>query len=73
MILGVGIVAYQQANKSQSFYEESASLYKFPSEGIKFGSVERIKWHDLSQVKNIKNNNNLIGQGIPQVGYTYSF
>lgn len=62
IILGVGVVAWQQATKSQESYQEAASLV--PS--YDFNTNERVVWHQAKhEEKNSKN--------LEMVGYSFSF
>lgn len=62
IIIGVGIVAWQQATKSQDLYQ-NAQLDVSP----KFNTNERLTWHNATQ-KSLKTSNQL-----SQVGYSFTF
>ena len=46
IIVGVAVVAYNQANKSKSFYEDNAYNQNL---GPKFDSMKRYEWHTASR------------------------
>ncbi len=48
IILGVGIVVYQQAGKSQDYYLKNAKI-KFPNQPPSFSTEERLVWHKSEQ------------------------
>ncbi|MCP4912557.1 MAG: hypothetical protein GY909_05520 [Oligoflexia bacterium] len=63
IIIGVGIVAWQQATKSQNLYE---SGYSFNPKD--FNTKERLSWH-----KNSHSNLNSFSSSPVQVGYNFTF
>lgn len=60
IIVGVGLVAYMQANKSQTIYKQSSV------DSLEFETTQRVAWHQKEQSQTAP---------VPpaQVGYQFSF
>jgi apolipoprotein N-acyltransferase len=61
IIVGVGIVAYSQATKSESIYKQSAEI-----DAIDFNTNQRLSWHKKEQ-------STLVPVPASQLGYQFSF
>lgn len=61
IIVGVGLVAYMQATKSETIYKQSYHL-----DSLDFGTNQRLAWHQ-------KEHGQLVKTPASQVGYQFSF
>lgn len=63
IIIGVGVVAYSQAAKSQDLLQVDSNKLK------DFGTKDRIKWHAAQNSRELNNFNSMQ----PKFNYTFSF
>src|SRR5690606_10255011 len=61
IIVGVGLVAYMQATKSETIYKQSAEI-----DAVNFSTKQRLAWHQ-------KEHSLLVTTPASQVGYQFSF
>lgn len=62
IIIGVAVVAYSQASKSQQYFETSQT-------SLDFSTKERINWHTAQNMHSVE----LFNQAQPKLNYTFSF